>query len=49
MVECLLTWITLFVGIGTGNPMYLIASGVFAIASRIGILKNESEREKWKN
>lgn len=49
MVECLLAWIMLFVGIGTGNPLYLIASGVFAIAARIGNLKNESEWGKWKN
>ena len=43
MIECLLAWMMLFLGLLTGNPLYLIASGVFAVASRIG----GKEDKKW--
>lgn len=35
MIEGLLAWIMLFIGICKGDPLYFIASGGFAIASRI--------------
>lgn len=41
MIESILAWVMLFIGVLTGNPNYLIASGVFAVASRIGMLRKE--------
>ena len=35
MVEALLAWIMLFMGIVKGDPLYFIASGVFAVAIQI--------------
>lgn len=35
MIECLLAWIMLFLGILEHNPILFVASGVYAIASRI--------------
>lgn len=39
MIEGMLAWIMLFIGVLTGNPLYLIASAVYAVAARIGVLK----------
>lgn len=35
MIECILAWIFLFVGIASQNPDYFIASGIFAAAAQI--------------
>jgi hypothetical protein len=43
MIESILAWILLFVGLVKGNPLYLIASAVYAVASRIGMLRKEDE------
>lgn len=43
MIESVLAWMMLFIGLLTGNPLYLIASAVYAIASRIGMLRKEDE------
>ena len=32
MIEGILAWIMLFIGIGTGKPLWFVASGVYAIA-----------------
>ena len=44
MVECILAWLMLFFGLITGNPLYLIASAVYAVASQIGMLRKEDEQ-----
>ena len=33
MIDCVLSWMMLFMGVLTENPNYFIASGVFAVAS----------------
>lgn len=33
MIECVLSWTMLSMGVLTANPNYFIASGVFAVAS----------------
>jgi hypothetical protein len=43
MIEGILAWFMLFIGVLTGNPNYLIASGVYAVASRVGMLRKEDE------
>lgn len=43
MIEQLLAWIFLFVGLFSGNPLYLIASAAYAVASRIGLLRKEDD------
>ena len=45
MIECIISWICLFIGLITQNPNYLIASGVFAIATQI-CLHREGGDEK---
>lgn len=42
MIESLLAWVMLFIGVLTGNPLYLIASAVYAVAARI-MLRKEDE------
>ena len=44
MVESVLAWIMLFLGVTTGTPLYLIASAVYAVAARIGKLRKEDEQ-----
>jgi hypothetical protein len=39
MVECILAWTLLFVGIATREAGWFIASGVFAIALQIAIMR----------
>ena len=43
MIECILAWVLLIVGIRTGNPLYMIASATYAVASRVGVLRKEDE------
>ena len=43
MIEGILAWVVLFIGVLTRNPLYLIASAVYAVASRIGMLRKEDE------
>ena len=45
MTELLLSWTFLFVGMHLGNPLYLIASAVFAVASRIAQMRKEDEEK----
>lgn len=35
MIECVLAWMFLFVGVATHNPMHFIVSALYAIASNI--------------
>jgi hypothetical protein len=39
MVECVLAWTLLFAGIATREAGWFIASGVFAIALQISIMR----------
>lgn len=39
MAECILAWMSLIGWICTENPLYLIASGTFAIATQISRFK----------
>ena len=43
MIECILAWTMLFVGLVVANPLYIIASAVYAVASRISLLKGGAE------
>ena len=43
MVECVVAWICLFIGLITRNPNYLIASGTFAIATQIYLHRKGGE------
>ena len=38
-MECILAWIFLVVGICSGNALYFIASGAFAIACQLQLLR----------
>lgn len=44
MIECVLAWIMLFWGLCSGNPLYLIACGVFAVASHIYRIREEIKK-----
>lgn len=46
MIEGIICWICLFIGLITQNPNYLIASGVFAIAAQIYQYRLSLENEK---
>lgn len=35
MIECIVAWILLLVGVISGNPQWYIASGMFAVATQI--------------
>lgn len=39
MIENILAWVFLFIGIFTLNPIYFVASGVFAIATQLDSLR----------
>lgn len=41
MIEAALAWISLFVGLITQNPNYFIASGCFAIATQIYLMRKD--------
>lgn len=41
MLETILSWVFLFVGVLNGEPLYIIASGVFAVAVNIYLLRKE--------
>lgn len=41
VIECVISWICLFVGLITQNPNYLIASGAFAIATQIELYRKK--------
>lgn len=41
VIESIISWICLFVGLTTQNPDYLIASGVFAIAAQIELYREK--------
>lgn len=41
MIEFILAWICLFGGVITQNPNYYIASGCFAIATQIYLLRKD--------
>ena len=43
MIECILAWMFLFVGIVSQNPNYFIASGAFAIATQIYLHRKGGE------
>lgn len=43
MIECILSWIMLFMGIVTTNANYFIASGVFAVASHLYRMRKGGE------
>ena len=43
MIECILAWIMLFIGIAEGTADWFIACGVFAIASQLYQLNNKGE------
>lgn len=43
MIECFITWFCLFIGVVSGNPLWYIASGVFAIAAQIYKLIHNKE------
>lgn len=45
MIEGILSWIMLFMGIIINNPLYFIASGVFAVAAQIWMVR-ESKNDK---
>ena len=45
MIECILAWVMLFVGLVVANPLYMIASAVFAVASRIAQMRKEDEKK----
>lgn len=45
MIECIVSWICLFIGIVTRNPNYLIASGAFAIALQIELYRKKGGEE----
>ena len=41
MIEGIVSWICLFIGLATRNPNYLIASGVFAVAAQIELYRKK--------
>lgn len=49
MIETIMAWILLFVGITTGESAWFIASGVFACACNLSSIENrikENTKEK---
>jgi hypothetical protein len=46
MIEGILSWAMLFMGIYKENPLYFIASGGFAIAAQIWITRYEGDKER---
>lgn len=45
MIECIISWACLFIGLITQNSNCLIASGVFAIAAQIALCRKGGETE----
>jgi hypothetical protein len=45
MIEGMLSWIMLIWGVATNNPLYFIASGVFAVAAQIYMIKESKNEE----
>ena len=45
MIECIAAWFCLFVGIGSGEPSWYIASGVFAVALQISRLVDKRGKD----
>lgn len=45
MIEGILSWVMLFMGIYKENPLYFISSGVFAIAAQIWIIRNKGGKK----
>lgn len=45
MIECIICWICLLIGLIEQNPNYLIASGVFAIATQIYLHREGGDKE----
>jgi hypothetical protein len=43
MIEGILSWVMLFIGMGTTNANYFIASGVFAVASHLYQMRKGGE------
>lgn len=39
MIECILAWVTLLIGMATQKAEWFIASGVFAVATRLYLMK----------
>ena len=39
MVECIMAWLLLFIGFATKETDWFIASGVFAVAAQIYLLR----------
>ena len=46
MIECIVAWFCLFIGIISGNPSWYIASGVFAIAVQVDRLIHKMDGDK---
>ncbi len=46
MIECIAAWFCLFVGVISGNPLWYIASGVFAVALQISRLVDKKEGKR---
>lgn len=46
MIECLLAWSLLFVGIATQDANYFIASGIFAVATQIWLCRTKGGGDK---
>ena len=44
MIECGFAWAFLFYGVAFGEPRYVIASGLFAVASQIYDLRREKRK-----
>ena len=44
MIEAILAWLCLFIGIVTKNANYFIASGVFAVAAQIELYRKKGGR-----
>jgi hypothetical protein len=45
MIEAILAWLCLFIGIATQNANYFIASGAFAIAAQIELYRKKGGKE----
>lgn len=45
MIEWFLAWVMLIIGLLEHNPMYCIASGVYAIAVRIHLATRKDDTE----
>ena len=43
MFEGITAWIMLFIGGATHNPLYFIASGVFAVAAQIWMVRESKK------